>query len=138
MAPDQFGIAVCDVNGQVWRAGAADTAFSIQSISKVLNLVIAMQRLDEADIWTRVGREAFGHAFNPWPSWKKRKAPRNPFINARRRAGLRIAGVAHHVDPLDDARTGARLAGNPTLNFDDPRGPLGDGLTRRATPLWPI
>ncbi|WP_205894688.1 glutaminase B [Pseudomonas oryzihabitans] len=120
VAPDQFGIAVCDVNGQVWRAGAADTAFSIQSISKVLNLVIAMQRLDEPDIWTRVGREPSGQAFNSMVQLEEEKGiPRNPFINAG--AVLicellvsRIMSI--HWMMREQAR---RLAGNPALNFDD-------------------
>ncbi|MDR6678509.1 glutaminase B [Pseudomonas oryzihabitans] len=120
VAPDQFGIAVCDVKGQVWRAGAADTAFSIQSISKVLNLVIAMQRLDEPDIWTRVGREPSGQAFNSMVQLEEEKGiPRNPFINAG--AVLicellvsRIMSI--HWMMREQAR---RLAGNPALNFDD-------------------
>jgi glutaminase len=120
VAPDQFGIAVCDVRGQVWQAGAADTPFSIQSISKVLNLVIAMQRLDEADIWTRVGREPSGQAFNSMVQLEGEQGiPRNPFINAG--AVLvcellvsRIMSI--HWMMREQAR---RLAGNPALNFDD-------------------
>ena len=120
VAPDQFGIAVCDVNGQVWRAGAADTAFSIQSISKVLNLVIAMQRLDEADIWTRVGREPSGHAFNSMAQLEEEKGvPRNPFINAGavQVCELLVSRIMSiHWMMREQAR---RLAGNPALNFDD-------------------
>ncbi len=120
VAPDQFGIAVCDVYGQVWQAGAAETPFSIQSISKVLNLVIAMQRLDEADIWTRVGREPSGQAFNSMVQLEGEQGiPRNPFINAG--AVLvcellvsRIMSI--HWMMREQAR---RLAGNPALNFDD-------------------
>ena len=33
--PKQFGIAITTVDGQTFKAGHADTAFSIQSISKV-------------------------------------------------------------------------------------------------------
>ncbi|WP_081319995.1 glutaminase B [Pseudomonas rhizoryzae] len=120
VAPDRFGIAVCDVHGQVWQAGEAATPFSIQSISKVLNLVIAMQRLDEADIWTRVGREPSGQAFNSMVQLEEEKGiPRNPFINAG--AVLicellvsRIMSI--HWMMREQAR---RLAGNPALNFDD-------------------
>jgi len=120
VAPDRFGIAVCDVHGQVWQAGEAATPFSIQSISKVLNLVIAMQRLDEADIWTRVGREPSGQAFNSMVQLEGEQGiPRNPFINAG--AVLvcellvsRIMSI--HWMMREQAR---RLAGNPAINFDD-------------------
>ena len=36
VAPKHFGIAVFDVSGHLFKAGDADTPFSIQSISKIL------------------------------------------------------------------------------------------------------
>ena len=119
VAPDQFGIAVCDIQGRVYHAGAADTAFSIQSISKVLNLVIAMQRLDEADIWTRVGREPSGQAFNSIVQLEVEKGvPRNPFINAGAVlvTDLLVSRIMSiHWVMRELAR---RLTGNPAVNFD--------------------
>ena len=40
--PNQFGIAVATPDGKVYRAGDAYTLFSIQSISKVFTLTIAL------------------------------------------------------------------------------------------------
>ncbi|GGL96950.1 glutaminase [Pseudomonas asuensis] len=117
--PDQFGVALCDVEGRVFQAGAGDTPFSIQSISKVLNLVIAMQRLPEEDIWTRVGREPSGQAFNSIVQLEvERGVPRNPFINA---GALLITDILvsriMSIQYLLREQT-RRLSANATVNFD--------------------
>lgn len=39
----RLGIAICTVDGQLFQAGDAQERFSIQSISKVLSLVVAMR-----------------------------------------------------------------------------------------------
>ncbi len=39
---NQFGIAVCDLDGNLHSAGSASVEFSIQSISKLFSLVQAM------------------------------------------------------------------------------------------------
>ena len=54
-APGSFGIAVATPDA-VLTAGAADVAFPIQSISKVLALNLALQRLGDR-VFERVGRE---------------------------------------------------------------------------------
>lgn len=62
---------------------AAETRFSIQSISKAHALVLAMQRLPPEAIWSRVGREPSGLLFNSIVQLEvERGVPRNPFINA--------------------------------------------------------
>jgi glutaminase len=80
--PRQFGMAVVTRDGRTAAAGDADTPFSIQSVSKVFTLTLAMNRLDEA-LWTRVGREPSGSRFNSIVQLEQEKGiPRNPFINA--------------------------------------------------------
>jgi glutaminase len=80
--PDQFGIAVVTAAGDVHQAGDADTPFSVQSVSKVFALTLALERIGEA-LWTRVGREPSGSAFNSIVQLEsERGIPRNPFINA--------------------------------------------------------
>ena len=44
VAPDQFGMAVVDVAGNVYAVGDAGKRFSIQSISKLFALTLAFQR----------------------------------------------------------------------------------------------
>ncbi|WP_342212881.1 glutaminase [Rhizobium sp. CFBP 8762] len=78
----RFGLAIVTVEGQAYVAGDADTAFSIQSISKVFNLTLALGKFGEA-IWRRVGREPSGSAFNSIVQLEQEGGkPRNPFINA--------------------------------------------------------
>src|SRR5580692_4040529 len=60
--PRHFAIAVALNDGRAAAAGDADTAFSVQSISKVFTLTLALETLG-ADLWKRVGREPSGSAF---------------------------------------------------------------------------
>ncbi len=79
---DKFGIAVCTVNGDVFHYGDALEPFSIQSISKVLGLTLAVNRYGDA-LWQRVGKEPSGRAFNSLAQLEYECGiPRNPFINA--------------------------------------------------------
>ena len=80
-----MGIAVCDVNGEIKGAGDYQEAFSIQSISKVLGLTLALSVSSDPDqdIWTRVGKNQSGDAFNSLAQVEHEHGiPRNPFINA--------------------------------------------------------
>ncbi|MDP1535129.1 MAG: glutaminase [Rubrivivax sp.] len=78
----QFGMAVCTVDGQQYGVGAAATPFSIQSLSKVLGLTLALQQIGAA-VWDQVGREPSGDPFNSLIQLEHEHGkPRNPFINA--------------------------------------------------------
>ncbi|MGO4564669.1 glutaminase [Rhizobium sp. 2YAF20] len=80
--PRQFGLAIATVDGQVHRVGDAEAPFSIQSISKVFMLTLALGKVGE-QLWTRVGREPSGSAFNSIVQLEHESGiPRNPFINA--------------------------------------------------------
>jgi glutaminase len=80
--PARFGIAVALPTGQILSAGDASTGFSIQSISKVFTLAIALGRLGD-QLWARVGREPSGLAFNSILQLEQENGiPRNPFVNA--------------------------------------------------------
>lgn len=61
---DKLGIAISTVDGQHFAAGDAHERFSIQSISKVLSLVVAMNHYQEEEIWQRVGKDPSGQPFN--------------------------------------------------------------------------
>lgn len=80
--PKHFGIAVCTPDGQLYSAGDANTPFSIQSISKVFTLTIALGKMGDG-IWKHVGREPSGDPFNSIVQLEHESGkPRNPFINA--------------------------------------------------------
>lgn len=80
--PRQFGMAVTTIDGAEYAVGAADTPFSIQSISKVFTLILALN-LEGEQLWSRIGREPSGNPFNSLVQLEYEKGiPRNPFINA--------------------------------------------------------
>lgn len=79
---NRLGIAVCTVDGNMFQAGDAAERFSIQSISKVLSLTLALTRYQESEIWQRVGKEPSGLPFNSLLQLEMEQGkPRNPFIN---------------------------------------------------------
>jgi len=80
--PAAFGIAVVDADGHVAAASEADTTFSVQSITKVFTLTLALGMIGDR-LWNRVGREPSGNPFNSIVQLElERGIPRNPFINA--------------------------------------------------------
>jgi glutaminase len=115
---DKFGMAVRTVSGETFKVGSADEAFSIQSISKVFSLMLAM-RIVTDDLWQRVRREPSGNPFNSLVQLEYEQGiPRNPFINA---------GALVVIDALISVLKEAKicfvefarsLAGNPAIEFD--------------------
>ncbi len=80
--PARFGMSVRLVSGEVFETGDAGAAFSIQSISKLFTLTLALGKLGTG-LWARVGREPSGTAFNSIVQLEyEHGIPRNPFINA--------------------------------------------------------
>jgi glutaminase len=82
VAPTHFGMAVIGADGSVALGGDAEQSFSIQSISKVFALTMALGKVGD-QLWRRVGREPSGNAFNSIVQLEAEHGiPRNPFINA--------------------------------------------------------
>ncbi|MGB0867630.1 MAG: glutaminase [Granulosicoccaceae bacterium] len=80
--PDQFALSVCTAEGAQFNAGDSNTRFSIQSISKVFTLAIALGQFGST-LWNRVGREPSTNAFNSMIELELEAGkPRNPFVNA--------------------------------------------------------
>ncbi|OPX55167.1 L-glutaminase [Oceanospirillum multiglobuliferum] len=82
VSPNQFGIAIYSNQGELFQIGDAQVPFSIQSISKVFSLTLAMKHYGDS-MWQRVGREPSGLPFNSLVQLEYENGiPRNPFINA--------------------------------------------------------
>jgi glutaminase len=78
----QFGIALRTCDGEEAAAGDSAVPFSIQSVSKLFSLTLAMRLLGEA-LWERIHREPSGNPFNSLLQLESEQGiPRNPFINA--------------------------------------------------------
>ena len=80
--PRKFGMSISMVSGEEFRIGDAEEPFSIQSISKLFTLMLAMSLVGD-EVWTRVGKEPSGTPFNSLVQLEyENGVPRNPFVNA--------------------------------------------------------
>ncbi len=80
--PNNFGIELRFLDGSNYSIGNTNIPFSIQSISKVFSLTLAIKLVGD-DVWKRVGVEPSGNAFNSLVQLEHENGiPRNPFINA--------------------------------------------------------
>ena len=80
--PKNFGIHISTINRVSFGIGNYNDKFSIQSIAKVLALILAYRIVGD-EIWDRVGVEPSGTAFNSLVQLEADQGiPRNPFLNA--------------------------------------------------------
>ena len=80
--PRQFGLALVTCTGEAVAIGDCRVPFSIQSVSKVFTLTLALGRLGD-ELWRHVGREPSGSPFNSIVQLERELGiPRNPLINA--------------------------------------------------------
>ncbi len=119
--PKKFGIVVVGNDGEVTAAGDSEMPFSIQSISKVFTLTLALGRIGDR-LWQRVGREPSGSAFNSIVQLEyERGKPRNPFINAGAIAVTDVIVSGHQPrESLGDIlRFMQFVADDNTIKIDD-------------------
>ena len=78
-----FGVSVVTTDNQVFNLGDVNYSFSIQSISKVFTLALAMEELGPEKVFQRVGSEPTGRAFNsPVAVVEMPTHTANPLVNA--------------------------------------------------------
>ncbi len=124
----KFGMALRTVDGDLYTVGDAHERFSIQSISKVFTLTLALGRIGEA-LFDRVGREPSGTPFNSLVQLESENGiPRNPLINA---GALVVADVL--LSHLDDPKRRILEFLDGACGCDDPRY---DGEVVRSEREW--
>lgn len=79
--PDQFGMAICTIDGQSFSLGDAQVPFCAQSVCKPINYALALEEHGEKFVHKYVGREPSGHHFNHL-SLNKNGLPHNPMLNS--------------------------------------------------------
>jgi len=116
--PSSFAMSLMCVDGSHFHVGASEKRFSIQSISKLFTLTLAMQLADDS-LWERIGKEPSGTPFNSLIQLEYENGiPRNPFINA---GALVVTDVIlnhlqdAHQSVLEFIRT---LCAKDDINFD--------------------
>jgi glutaminase len=78
-----FGIAIVTTDNQVFELGDVKYSFSIQSISKVYSLALAMEDLGADTVFQKIGLEPTGRAFNsPIAVVDMPTHTGNPLVNA--------------------------------------------------------
>lgn len=78
--PDDFAIAFVDVTGNEIFKGDHEIVFSIQSISKVIDLIMALEDVGKGRVFSKVGMEPTEYKFNSIRPISDKAA--NPLINA--------------------------------------------------------
>ncbi|WP_105301141.1 glutaminase A [Anaerococcus marasmi] len=77
---DNFAFSLVTNNGDIFNFGDENIVFSIQSISKIVDLIIALTDNNPQDVYDKVGSEPTKYEFNSLVPIGDRAA--NPFINA--------------------------------------------------------
>ena len=115
---DNFGIHLIDIQQNNFSAGKSDEQFSIQSISKVLSLSMALGLIGEK-VWKRVDVEPSGDPFNHLSLLELENGiPRNPLINP---GAIVIADilVSQLKNPKEDFLNYVRnIANDDTIDYD--------------------
>jgi len=116
---NNFGIHLIDNLQNDFSAGNSNELFSIQSISKVLTLSMALSLIGE-DVWKRVDVEPSGDPFNHLSLLELENGiPRNPLINP---GAIVIADilVSQLKNPKEDFLDYVRnIAGDNTIDYDE-------------------
>lgn len=81
---DALGVCVIDKDYNVFCSGDSELRFSIQSVSKIVTLMLALLDNDYEYVFSKVGVEPTGDAFNSIMKLEtsNNKKPFNPMINA--------------------------------------------------------
>lgn len=115
---DAFGMHVVSLEKNTYSIGDSQQKFSIQSISKVLSLSLALNLIG-AQVWERVDVEPSGDPFNSLMLLEGENGiPRNPLINS---GALVIADilVTHLKNPkVDFLNYVQKISGISTIGFN--------------------
>lgn len=90
-----FGVVIATASGEIYTAGDVNFPFSIQSVSKVFTLALALQQHGEMEVFSKIGVEPTGMPFNSGIALEllKNSTNRNPVGNGLVNAGA-IATVS--------------------------------------------
>ncbi|WP_206601397.1 glutaminase A [Indiicoccus explosivorum] len=120
--PDTLGIALTECGGGSYEAGDHQQIFTLQSISKVLSLLLALEDQGKDQVFSIVGQEPTGDPFNTveYLETEAKNKPFNPMVNS---GAIAVASMIKGRD-VDD-RFGRildfirQVAGNPDLKLNE-------------------
>ena len=137
--PDQFGLAVVTIDGQLLVRGNHDVDFSIQSMCKPFNYCFAVEELGADKVSQHVGSEPSGRAFNDRDLMQRLlssgqdgqlesvEIPYNPMVNAGAimTAALVKSGAPFSERLLHVREQWSRLMGTGARRERDPKSEVG-------------
>ncbi|KIL34442.1 glutaminase [Cohnella kolymensis] len=118
---EALGIHITSIEGDSVSAGNCGTLFTMQSISKVFTLIMALMDRGEDAVFSKVGKEPSGDNFNSMLKLElvEPGIPFNPFINA----GAIVVSSLIAGDGPNDKKARVldffrRIAGNDSLDYN--------------------
>ncbi|WP_061995102.1 glutaminase A [Clostridium sp. ATCC 25772] len=102
--PNVLGICITTLDGKEYYSGDYDTSFTIQSISKVITLMVAILQNGSEYVFSKVGMEPTELAFNSITNLETspQKKPLNPMINA---GAIAVTSLLNGESPEDKIKT---------------------------------
>ena len=82
MQADKIAFSVVNENGKVINVGDVNQKFTIQSISKIIALMIAVTEKGEKNVFSKIGYFGTDKPFNHYANLETTGKPLNPMINA--------------------------------------------------------
>lgn len=120
--PDLLGICVSTLEGEEFCEGDADIKFTIQSISKVITLMLAILDNGRSNVFSRIGMEPTESGFNSIVNLETSHShkPINPMINAGAIAVVSMVSGSNGQEIFDRILKFARkITGNPVLDINE-------------------
>ena len=119
---DALGISIVDLEGRKYYSGDYNEKFTIQSISKVVSLILALGDNGRSNVLKRVNVEPTGEGFNSIVNLetKDQKRPYNPMINAGAIATTSLIYGLNEEDKFNRILEFLRKAtNNPNINLNE-------------------
>jgi glutaminase len=119
--PEALGISIITLDGENYFAGDYNTKFTIQSISKIIALMLALIDNGRGRVFSKVGVEPTADAFNSIINLetKKIQKPLNPMINAGAIATVSLIAGRTGEETFDRILNFTRkITGNPSIDIN--------------------
>ena len=119
--PKDVGICMVDLDGKIYGQGEYLKPFTMQSITKVISLLLALEDLGEEKVFTHVHMEPTGDPFNSIMSFemKNPEKPFNPMINA---GAMIVTSMIKGTSAQEKLKRildfTSKLTGNPKTTLD--------------------
>lgn len=104
--------------GDVYGVGDYNIPFTMQSISKVFALILALEKAGAEKVFSKVGMEPTGDSFDSIMQLEQKDwRPFNPLINA---GAIAVASCIHDEDPFSSfLQLVQKLCGNPKIRLNE-------------------